>query len=156
MGIITWLEFITCKHLWYRKQQQFYTLKRSIKLCKRLLLLAHNFEAKANVKILYINNTTTHLLFKEKEKETSYSYRKMDLKKLFLCGLLIIVSVLSQTCGMPNFSHLRLRRSPQGPLSPWCNSPFLNYPFFTSRFCPPNPNCKLTVGREDRDCAKLE
>ena len=86
----------------------------------------------------------------------SYDYRKMDLKKLFLCGLLIIVSVLSQTSGMPNFSHLRLRRSPQGPLSPWCTSPFLNYPFFTSRFCPPNPNCKLTVGREDRDCSKLE
>ena len=81
-------------------------------------------------------------------------YRKMDLKNLFLCCLLVIVAAICQTSGMPDFR--RVRRSPQGPLSPWCNSPFLNYPFFTPRFCPPNPNCKLTIGREERDCEKLE
>ena len=77
----------------------------------------------------------------------------MDPMKLFVFGLLLIASIISSAIARPRTNILRIRRSPQDPLSPWCNSPFLNFARFKPRFCPPNPLCKLTLGRGERDCS---
>jgi len=91
----------------------------------------------------------------DERKEIILTCLMMDSKKLFLLGLLLIASLISHATAMPNFRSFRIRRSPQGPTSPWCNSPFLNYSKFRPRFCPPNPLCKLTIGREERDCSEF-
>ena len=84
----------------------------------------------------------------------------MDLKKLFVFGIVLIVSLINNVMARPSFDDQlfvqglsRTRRSPQNPLSPWCNSPFLNFARFKPRFCPPNPLCKLTLSRGSRDCS---
>merc|ERR1711981_476212 len=105
------------------------------------------FEAKSKFKNQL---TPSHTPLTERKKEIILTSIAMDSKKLFLFGLLLIVSLINHAMARPNFRSLRLRRA---SASPWCNSPFLNYPFFTSRFCPPNPLCKLTIGREERDCS---
>merc|ERR1711997_353600 len=104
------------------------------------------FEAKTKFK----NQVQPSHIPSVERKEIILTSLVMDSKKLFLFGLLLIASLINHATAMPNFRSLRLRRSPT-IASPWCNSPFLNYSKFRPRFCPPNPNCKLTIGREERD-----
>jgi hypothetical protein len=80
----------------------------------------------------------------------------MDAKKFFILGILVMLPLINVVLALPNYANSRVKRSPQNPLSPWCMSAFLNYPKLKPRFCPPNPKCKLTVGRAFRDCSQAE
>jgi hypothetical protein len=110
------------------------------------------FEAKTKFKNQL---TPSHTPLTERKKEILLTSIAMDSKKLFLFGLLLIVSLINHAMARPNFRSLRLRRSPLVPASPWCYSSFTNYPNFTPRFCPSNPLCKITINREERDCSEF-
>merc|ERR1712150_55207 len=67
-------------------------IKRSIKLCKRLLLLAHIFEAKANVKnFVHQKYHYTPFIQERKKKKYFSSSATMDLKVFLVFTLYVFL-----------------------------------------------------------------